>query len=275
MKKNVNKNFRPTVEWMSVNYEKLNKELFNGELPECNFNIFHKERPLGCFSTKCRYEKYGRKMFIVNDKYEKVYIDRNNIYDYAHPEIQLNASYSGSEHSFKEWLVHEMCHYYNCMDGHRMLRPHGREFHHIGDIVYARSNGKYKVTTTATEETFNEVQLDKEIQKAAAKVKNQRISKQKERAEAFIGYQLDGKVILFIAKDRFTIHEFVTNIKNDNMFIKLEYSDNPSFIDFLFSKGYNSLSRKYYRYYFINNKFVEDIHNNFYLEEIFAKNKAA
>lgn len=138
----------PTVEWMSKNYDKYNKELFYGELGQCDFAV----RQMGTsilgnfkFQNRIKYNN-GDYLIYKEDFYgRRVYANHDNFYSLCKPVITMNSGYSATEEALLSTLIHEMCHYYNYCYGEAPKQGHGKEFRRIADIVSARSNGRFDV----------------------------------------------------------------------------------------------------------------------------------
>lgn len=111
---------RVTIEWMRENYNRLNKELFDGALGGCYFSDnINGVRMLGAFQITgedIRYNSVERKLFFES-RWERIYINANNFFNTCAPLISMNNKYTASEDSLLNTLVHEMCHYYTYMYG--------------------------------------------------------------------------------------------------------------------------------------------------------------
>ena len=167
--------FKVTVEWMKDRYEKANQELFRGKLGECYFEA-KPTRPsnLGNFRMDVRpgelaYTKSDRRMFKKGDNYDpyawgsyegKIYVNRDNFFEFCRPTIKMNTMYTGTENSLYNTLVHEMCHYYTYMDGWVPRQAHGTEFRQIAMVVSNRSNGAFTIQRLASAEEMEGYQLD-------------------------------------------------------------------------------------------------------------------
>ena len=115
---------------MAKTYDILNEWLFGGRLSKCDFNTFTKGTGasggrLGFFHLvnkreycKLKYNKQSRRLFLEDIvTHQKALVDRDNFYDFCHPEICLNGNYKATEYAFASILLHEMCHYYTYMNG--------------------------------------------------------------------------------------------------------------------------------------------------------------
>ena len=166
--------FKVTVEWMKDRYEKANRELFRGELGECYFEA-KPTRPnnLGNFRMDVRsgelaYGKVDRRMFRKTAGYDpwgyssggKVYVTKENFFEFCRPTIKMNTMYTGTENSLYNTLVHEMCHYYTYMYGRVPRQAHGTEFRQIAMVVSNRSNGMFTIQRLASAEEMEGYQLD-------------------------------------------------------------------------------------------------------------------
>ena len=242
------KNFVPTVEWMSEKYDEMNAKLFNGRLRDCNFGIFKKGEgsyggALGKFKIPVEYivEYRTHRMYFwgINGK---IYVNIDNFYQLCKPRIELNGNYHGTENGFLATLVHEMCHYYTFMNGICPVQAHGTEFRRIGEIVSLRSNGMFTIQRLATAEEMQEFELDAKIQASNEK----RVNTRKKGTYAVVEFYNNGKILLTLTKS----NELIKKIQRINSSKGGTYTitDNPDIINFLFSKGYDSLSREYYYY---------------------------
>ena len=166
--------FKATVEWMAENYKKANEELFDGMLGECYFEA-QPTRPnnLGNFrmnvqSGELAYSKGDRRMFKKLANYniwnnDKVYINRNNFFEYCKPTIRMNTMYSGTQSSLYNTLVHEMCHYYTYMNGRIPVQAHGVEFREVASYVAYKSGGAISIQRLASAEEMKGYELDSSI----------------------------------------------------------------------------------------------------------------
>lgn len=170
--------FKPTVQWISENYAKANKELFDGELGDCIFKaepIKSNTNWLGSFgmhpalnayngvSLKLYADRGTRRMYVQDSWGYKDYINRENFYDLCKPTITLSTYYSGTQESLYETLVHEMCHYYTYMNGYAPKQAHGPEFRQIGSYAAYKSKGKLTVQRIASAEQMEGYDVDDEI----------------------------------------------------------------------------------------------------------------
>lgn len=168
--------FKVTVEWMKDRYEKANRELFRGELGQCYFEaVPTRPNNLGNFRMDVRsgelaYSKGDRRMFKKGPNYDpyawggspgvKIYINKDNFFEYCRPTIKMNTMYTGTENSLYNTLVHEMCHYYTYMYGRIPRQAHGTEFRQIAMVVSNRSNGLFNIQRLASADEMEGYQLD-------------------------------------------------------------------------------------------------------------------
>ena len=273
MNKKKEKTFKPNIQWMAKKYEEMNQELFYGQLGDCDFGIFttgegSEGNTLGRFKTKggnIRIDRYSRRMFI--NGWERIYIDRNNFVELCQPTIELNGNYSGTEHGFLATLVHEMCHYYTFMDGYCPRQCHGFEFREIGSIVTSRSNGTFTIQRLASAEEMSELELSDEMK---AKEKR-RLENKKARVFALFVYKKNGQIELTITSNANLITEIIETTKKQDDATKIEKSNDQSLIEELFSRGYNSDSRKWNYWNVENEKWITPLVNHgFKMEEIYT-----
>ena len=168
---NIDRSFKPTVEWMAEKYDEMNAWLFNGELGDCNFDIFttgkgSQGRYLGLFSMKrpgLKVNRVTRRIYLPLYTRNE-YADRKNFYDLCRPTILLNGHYTGTEEGFLTTLVHEMCHYYCDMYGILPKQSHGTEFRYICSIIQSRSGGRFTIQRVASAEQMSQLDLSPEMQ---------------------------------------------------------------------------------------------------------------
>ena len=148
---------KPTVEWMSEQYNTFNRELFGGRLGDCSFALFtsgigSQGNRLGQFAmrtTGLKAEYRGGRMF----KYvygSRVYVDKDNFVAMCNPTIELNGNYSATQEGWIGTLIHEMCHYADYMYGYCPKQGHGPSFREIASVVSARSNGRFSIKRLAS-----------------------------------------------------------------------------------------------------------------------------
>lgn len=250
----MDKTFKPTVEWMTARYAEMNDELFGGELGECSFAIFttglgSEGGTLGWFKITGRgiyINRYSRKMY-KNNGWEKIDIDRKNFVRLCQPRIELNGNYSGTEHSFLATLVHEMCHYYTYMYGYAPKQGHGREFKEIGYIVSQRSRGMFTIQRLASAEQMTEMELNDTMKAKRAN----RLANKKASVSAIVVFTPEGKVKLTITSNQNLMNMISTSEKERGNDVKI--SNDANVIEFLFSKGYKKNMRSW-RYWSLEDK---------------------
>ena len=193
--------------------------------------------------------------------------DRNNFVELCRPTIELNGNYSGTEHGFLATLVHEMCHYYTKMDGYCPRQGHGFEFRNIGSIVTSRSNGMFTIQRLASAEQMTELELSDEMK---AK-RERRLENKKARVFALFVYKKNGQIELTITSNANLITEIIETTKKQDDATKIEKSNDQSLIEELFSRGYNSDSRKWNYWNVENEKWITPLVNHgFKMEEIYT-----
>ena len=250
----LDKTFKPTVEWMASKYDEMNDQLFGGKLGECKFAVFTSGRGaeggvLGWFKItgrNIRIRRYNRRMFKTNG-WDEINIDRNNFVQLCQPQIELNGNYSGTEHAFLATLAHEMCHYYTYMNGYAPKQGHGREFKEIGYIVSSRSNGLFTIQRLASAEQMSEMELNDEMK---AK-RERRLANRKASVTALIVFTQDGKIKLTITSSQDLINTISNEEKRRGE--NVVTSNDADVIEFLFSKGYRKNMRTW-RYWNLEDK---------------------
>ena len=198
----IDKSFKPTVEWMREKYDEMNKKLFNGELGECDFELFTTGKGScgGVFGWFChnnrnvKVEKNTRKLFVYSGRYDKIYLTPDNFAELCNPMIKLNGNLVGTEHAFLATLVHEMCHYYTYMQGYCPRQAHGKEFRSIGELVSHRSNGEFAISTYASADEVKEYGLGDEL-----RAKKQAIAEKVKEFSVFVWLN-DGTIELRLLK---------------------------------------------------------------------------
>lgn len=249
----MDKSFRPNVEWMAEKYAEMNSLLFNGELGECDFAIFTTGKgseggTLGWFKIKgrnIRADRYSRRMFV--NGWERVNINRNNFVSLCHPTIELNGNYTGTEHGFLATLVHEMCHYYTYMNGYCPRQGHGREFKDIGYVVSSRSNGMFTIQRLASAEQMSELELSAEMKAKREK----RLANKKSAVTALLVFTQEGKVKLTITSSDKLINTISSEEQRRGD--EVVTSNDSEIIEYLFSKGYRKNMRTW-RYWSLEGK---------------------
>jgi hypothetical protein len=250
----LDKTFKPTVEWMAAKYAVMNDQLFDGELGECSFKIFTTGRgmeggSLGWFRISAHgifIRRYNRRLFKSNG-WDEINIDRNNFATLCQPQIGINGNYSGTEYGFLATLVHEMCHYYTFMNGYAPKQAHGKEFKEIGYIVSSRSNGLFTIQRLATAEEMSELELNDKMKAKREK----RLNNKKASVTAIIVFTKNGKVKLTITSSQNLINLISTSEqeRGENVIT----TNDANVIEFLFSKGYRKNMRTW-RYWSLEDK---------------------
>jgi hypothetical protein len=251
----MDKTFKPTVEWMAQKYQEMNEQLFNGVLGDCNFNIFTTGRgsqggTLGWFKIGARgirVDRYSRRMF-KRIGWDMEYINKHNFVNLCWPTIELNGNYSGTEHGFLATLAHEMCHYYTYMNGYCPKQGHGIEFKEIGSIVSSRSNGLFTIQRLATAEEMNELELNDEMKAKRAK----RLANKKASVTAVIVFTQEGKVKLTMTSSQNLVN-LITKTEEAERNEKVVSTNDANIIDYLFNKGYKKNMRTW-RYWSLEDK---------------------
>lgn len=255
---NLNKDFSPTVSWMYLRYYELNELLFNNKLGYCNFQIFtsgkgSEGRVLGTFRMRpnIKYNIDTRRMSYENE-FNHITINSDNFVSICKPVISLNGNYTGTEYAFLTTLIHEMCHYYNYMDG---IAPyggsHGREFENAVYFASSNSNGlfPYKDILTSENVMSNFVLNDKLQQK-----KNKRIENKKSSMYAILDYRMNGKICLTTTKSKSLIDKIMdfSNRHANNPSKQIIISNDPQLINLLYNEGYRTAMRSW-SYYDVTN----------------------
>lgn len=250
---------KPTVNWMSENYDKMNQLLFFGQLGKCNFTVFTNGvgcngKRLGFFTIANKQVKanISRQMFVYTFD-GKQYVNEDNFYDLCSPTIGLNGNYSASEDAWLNTLVHEMVHYADYCGGNIPKQGHGPRFRQIATDVSIRSNGRFLIKRLADADEMKNFELDQDIQN-----RNQ-MRKEKKKLNAMAIFVYRNKTVgLTIIKNN--NEELLNNIYDYNVrnidktkFTKMFVSTDPNLIEFLSKYGYNKIMRTY-RYWDVTTK---------------------
>ena len=250
-----------TTEWMAKAYQRMNQELFNGELGDCDFGVFTTGKgsqggTLGWFkisNRNVRVDRYSRRMLVRNGWGERTDIDASNFDRLCRPKIELNGNYTATEEALLGTLVHEMCHYYTYMRGICPKRGHGPEFYAIGRRVAAASNGRFTIQRLATAEEMSQYELSAEMQ---AK-RDTRLANKKAKVSAVFVFTESGKVEMTITSNEGVIDEILQCGKarksSDRKPLKIIRSNDAELIDMLFQNGYKRNMRAY-RYWNVEDK---------------------
>ena len=240
--------FKATVEWMAENYKKANEELFDGMLGECYFEA-QPTRPnnLGNFrmnvqSGELAYNKGDRRMFKKLPSYniwnnDKIYINRNNFFEYCKPTIRMNTMYTGIESSLYNTLVHEMCHYYTYMNGRIPVQAHGKEFREVANYVAYKSGGAISVQRLASAEEMEGYKLDDGI-KVRARSHN--------KPHYYLVFTNNGddevRLVNVNSSGYRNMMEWILDARREQTVLQL---DNEEIAESLYNKGYRQQSRTY------------------------------
>jgi hypothetical protein len=252
-----NWNGKPTVEWMSIRYNEMNTKLFNGLLNDCSFSIFtsgkgSQGRILGYFMMKgehLKVDRYNRRMYQVDYWGDRETIDSDNFVMICKPLIALNGNYSGDEIGFLTTLVHEMCHYYNYMNGFAPKQAHGPEFRHIAETITLRANGLFTIQRLASAEQMESLELSDEMkEKAVRRESNKKIS-----LTAIFEFRKDGEVHLTTTSSKELINKICDSIHSRKFIDKIVLCKDPKMIEILFSHGYKKNMRSW-RYWNVEDK---------------------
>ena len=248
--------FVPTVEWMKTNYDKFNKELFNGKLGACKFAIFttgkgSQGHVLGWFKMTgngLKVRRYNRRLYCRNMyDFGETDVDYSNFVDICHPQIELNGNYKGTEDAWSHTLVHEMIHYYTYMYGYVPKQSHGPEFREACHLIYERSNGRFDTKRVASAEQMSQMELSPEMQ---AK-QERRMTNKKSNANIIIAFNNNNTFELSIVSNQALVNEIINYNKTRKHPFKLITSNDPRLVDLFFSRGYRSVFRTY-RWWTIN-----------------------
>lgn len=261
-----------TTDWLREKYEKMNAELFDGKLGNCDFDIFttgrgSEGRVLGWFSmtaTGLFMSKATRRIYKKNTyPYsfdDKIYATRENFYDLTKPVIKLNGNYRWTEKAALSTLVHEMCHYYCNQDGWRPTQAHGYEFRSIASRVSMKSGKIFTVERIAKAEQMDEMELNSDMQ---AK-KDKRMENKMKKIIPLIIWMNDGEIRLVNCTSERLLDDIVSLSAKRAQ--KMAIGD-IELTKFLFDKGYRNAMTTY-RYWTITGKDWLSELNRFNLQEI-------
>ena len=242
------KKFVPTAEEMARIYDIKNEELFDGALGKCDFGLFTTGKgseggTLGWFKigdSRVKRKRNTRQMYTKRFGHEEL-VDKTNFYDICRPRIELNGNYKWSEKGMVATMVHEMCHYYTCMNGYAPARSHGREFYEIGRVVSERSNGELTIERLVKAEQLSELSLDKKLK---AK-KTRRTENKKSKLIVILQYLKDGRIWLSTTtSERLITYITMYEMLDRRMNLSLRSQD-PELVDFLVARGFKTALRTY------------------------------
>lgn len=149
--------FTLTTDWMYEMYDKFNREIFGGVLPECNMAIGKctASNTLGQFEIS---KGYGVSRLYANSSTRRIMVDfgngfdkrtiqinKENIAQYCNPTIRLSNMYKFNEYGAILVLIHEMCHYRVEYNGHYPKQAHGTEFRSVCSHVSYMTNGTISI----------------------------------------------------------------------------------------------------------------------------------
>lgn len=149
--------FTLTPSWMYAMYDKFNREIFGGVLPECRLVIGKcaKSNWLGEFSLSkgrgvTRLYANGNTRKIMVDyfngfEHSSIPINKENIVQYCNPTIILSNMYRFNEYGAILVLIHEMCHYRVEYNGFYPKQAHGPEFRSVCSRVSYMTNGTISI----------------------------------------------------------------------------------------------------------------------------------
>lgn len=245
-------NFKPTLSWIRDKYDELNSLLFRGQLGYCSFEIFTTGRGsqgkyYGYFKMCAPNLKYNRHTHhIFQDSYlYRINITKTNFVSVCNPTIGINGNYTGTEYAFLTTLIHEMCHYYNYMDGIAPSSSHGSEFKNIVYAVCERSNGLFSYDDVINSEVIrNQYKLDDKI----IQTKKNRLENKKSKMYAVFAFMDHGPIRLTTTSNKALLDKIcdINNYLNPSSVVKILVSNDSVLIDKLFELGYNTNCRKWF-----------------------------
>ena len=254
-----NKTFKPSIEWMRDKYNEMNDLLFDGELGDCEFGLFTGGKgsqggTLGRFAVTgpgIRFRHSDRRMVCTErvsysrerGKYEPEPITRDNFVELCRPIIQINGNYHGTERAFLATLVHEMCHYYVCMDGYNPLHPHGKEFMSIASRTSQKSNGLFSIQRLASAEDMADYELDDEIRTRNEKRADTRLKNKMAKRRVLVTTCTNGTVIMSNVADDVAAWKFVSTVRRWNTVVRVNEYSNADLNAKLYEMGYKSDSK--------------------------------
>lgn len=249
----INRDFKPTVEWMEQKYDEINSEYFGGRLGSCDFGIFTTGEGsggnvLGWFKIQERnamVERYSRRIYVKFRDGRTIDVDSENFTALCAPKIELNGNYTGTEEAFLGVLAHEMCHYYTYMEGYAPVQGHGPEFRAIAARINQKSNGRFHVQRLETDMTGFELCQEMKDRK------ERRMAKRVSRLIAVVSFYTNGRIALTTT----TNADLALRMKDvyDGRGYETIISNDKQVIDLLTSMGYNRDMRAF-RYWYIENE---------------------
>ena len=270
-----------TVDWLERKYWELNRELFLGRLGGCDFGTFTSGRgsqggTLGFFSItggiKCNVRT--RRMWVPSrQSMFKIYIDSDNFVELCRPVIKLNGNYKWTEKAAISTLVHEMCHYYNYMDGYAPTQAHGQEFRSIASLVSYKSNGFFTVQRLACAEQMSEMELDSKLQQK----KINRIDNKITRMTPVFVFRKNGEIRLINCSNVFVVDKVIATETLKTRIDGLKEIKACNDIDFkkwLFSNGYDSVMITYRFWSVENDDKLLDVLKHYPMETLYKPEDA-
>lgn len=245
------KRFKPTIEWATKRYDKFNKKFFDGELGDCGFEIFTTGMGAsGNTYAMIHYDKSAKdnlfldrennRYFVKKQNGEPLYLTRKNFYKCYKPVIKLNGNYSGTEEAWDNTLIHEMCHLYTLQNGTQPVQYHGKEFKEIANKIAEKSNGKFKIERTASEEESKEYDLDPRVKEKNLVQQAKKLSKMM----AVFCFKNDGNVELTTTSDEKLV-DAVIKKNSKNPYVKIVVSNDKWLMDDLLKYGLLKDMKKY------------------------------
>lgn len=266
----------PTVEWMTKNYDKYNKELFYGELGRCDFAA----RSLGTrifgnfkFQNMVKFNTYDYLLYKEDFYGGKTYVNHNNFYSLCGPIITMNNGYSAEEDILLNTLIHEMCHYYTYCYGKVPKQVHGKEFREIADIIRVRSNGKFNIERFGSVKNFTPDDDLKEKIRQKKEKKEKRENNQLRTLKAYIWIKNGETRLTTASPDSLMIHDWFNAIKK-GMFKEIDeiyVVDDINFNIILKQNGMFSRLRSL-KYWNITDKpWAKNIKDEYNIKEIYNR----
>lgn len=242
---NSEEKFKPTTEWMEKWYNIMNARLFNNILQECILEPSNQlgGRTLGCFSITGQniiIKRHNRHMYKHDVWYGDEPINEDNFVILCRPTIRLNIHYSATQDAWINTLVHEMCHYYNYMNGIAPKQGHGPEFRSIASIVSSRSEGQITIQRLASAEEMQNYELDDDIKQR----NDARLERKRNNVKVVIVVLRKGEIRLVNTTSEKLIDEIVNSHPNQEV-CYIGTCQNHNLNEFLSKLDYNNVMRTY------------------------------
>lgn len=272
--------FTLTTEWMYEMYDRFNREIFSGVLPECRMVIGKcgSTKWLGQFElsktrnvTRIYANKNTRRIMVryIDGFNERIIsINKENIVQYCCPTITLSNMYKFNEYGAILTLLHEMCHYRVVYNGFYPKQSHGPEFRSICSHVSYMTNGTISIERLLNAESVG-IEYSEELKD---KMKRKEDSILRRLNYHLVVINNGNKIELLNISGSNVINEIVSyNTNRGNELSIYKIIDN-NIIEELYNGGYKNFMRTYRFWDILSSVKLKSILGS-YLNEIDNSNK--